>query len=402
PVSKLIAGNVVALSGIRGAVAGATVSSNERIVPFKSLSYAVEPVVTIALEAKNPADLPKLVEGMRLIELVDPSLRTKINEETGEYLLSGTGELHLEIAVKDLQEMQKLEVTQSEPIIVFRESVGAISPEVVLAKSPNKHNRIFLTAQPLEEQIVDAIETKVITPYTDPKKMAAILRDLGWEKDIAKSVWAFGPGEDGPNVLVDATKGVQYLRDVKEYINQGIRWGMGEGPLCGEPLFGVRLNLVDCSLHEDSVHRGIAQVMPASRQATFGAVRVSTPVLLEPIYKLQVNVPERHLGAVYKVISKRRGKILDTVQKEGTPTNIVSGEVPVSESIGITTELRSETSGFAFSQLIFDHWEKVPGDPMKPEASGGGLARKFVEMTRKRKGFHSISPPAPSEYVDRL
>ncbi|MFW9928416.1 MAG: GTP-binding protein, partial [Candidatus Thorarchaeota archaeon] len=402
PVSKVIAGNVVAITGLRGAFASSTVSSLESVTPFKSLTFAVEPVVTIALETKNPKDLPKLVDGMRLIELVDPSLKTKINEETGEYLLSGTGELHLEIAVKDLQEMQNLEVKQSEPIITFRESLEGISPEPALAKSPNKHNRLFVTAQPLSQGVIDAIENKMITPYSDPKKVAAILRDLGWEKDEAKKVWGMGPGEDGPNVFVDGTKGVQYLREVKDYIMQGARWGMGEGPICGEPMHGVRFNLEDCTLHEDPVHRGIGQIMGVGRQACFGAMLIAKPILLEPIYKIQVNVPERYLGAVYKVLNKRRGKILDTIQKEGSPMNIVSGEVPVSESIGINTELRSETSGYAFSQMIFDHWEKVPGDIYKPEDAGGSLARKFVEMTRQRKGFSSTAPPSPSEYIDKM
>lgn len=400
-VESMPAGNIVAITGLRGAFSGSTVSSLEEVTPFKGLSYAVEPVVTMAIEPKNPRDLPKLVDGMQLLELVDPSLKTKINEETGEYLLSGTGELHLEIAVKDLQEMQNIDLKQGEPIVTFRESVEGATPEAVLAKSPNKHNRLWLMAEPLSIEVIRAINKGEIGPYQQDKDRSAILRELGWDRDESRKVWGFAPGEDGPNVFVDRSKGVQYLREIEGYVVQGFRWSSTEGPICGEPYYGIKFALTDCTLHEDPVHRGIGQVMPVARRACFGAILTAKPILLEPIYKIQINVPEKYLGAIYKVLSKRRGKILDTIDKPGTPINIVKGEVPVSESIGINTELRSETSGYAFSQMMFSHWEKVPGNPMIP-GERGGLARKFAEETRKRKGMHNPNPPSPDDYIDRL
>ncbi|MHA2271874.1 MAG: GTP-binding protein [Candidatus Hodarchaeales archaeon] len=396
------AGNIVALYGLRGAVASSTVTSSDDVEGFKSLAYAVEPVVTVAIEAKNPRELPRLAEGMKLIELVDPSLKAHINEETGEYLLSGTGELHLEIAVKDLQDMQKMEVMQSQPIVVFRESVDAVSMTQALAKSPNKHNRLWVTAEPAGSETVELLETGQITAYTDSKEMARILRDSGWDAQEARKVWGFGPEENGPNVIVDATKGVQYLREIKDYIIQGFRWAAGEGPLCGEPMHSVKYKLHDCKLHEDPAHRGVAQVMPVARRVCFGASLLASPILLEPYYRIQIQVPEDHLGAVYKVITRRRGRITDTSRREGTPLNVVTGELPVAESFGMTAELRSETSGFAFAQMVFDHWEKVPGDPMKTASEGGGLSREFVEKTRERKGMHSNAPPNADQYYDKL
>ncbi|MHA1969416.1 MAG: GTP-binding protein, partial [Candidatus Hodarchaeales archaeon] len=387
-VDSVPAGNIVALQGLRGATASSTVTSSDSTMPFNALSYAVEPVVTIAIEAKSPSELPKLAEGLQLMELVDPSLKTKVNEETGEFLLSGTGELHLEIAVKDLQDLQRIEVTQSEPIVVFR-----------LAKSPNKHNRLWVRAAPLEPKVIKLIEERRIGQYTDRKEMGQILRDeAGWDAKVGRKVWGMGPAENDPNFYVDATKGVQYLREVKDYIVQGFRWAGKEGPLCGEPIFGIKFLLEDVKLHEDPVHRGAGQTMPVSRRACFGAMLMAEPILMEPIYKVQVQVPEQYLGNVYKVLTKRRGKVIDTQKREGTPLNVIIAEVPVTESFGITTELRSETSGFAFSQMVFSRWEKVPGNPMKLEEEGGGLARQFVEATRKRKGFHNPLPPKPEDY----
>ncbi len=402
--SGVPAGNIVALYGLRGALSSSTVTTvEENQVPFRALTFAVEPVVTIAIESKSPLDLPKLAEGMKLMELVDPSLKTKINEETGEYLLAGTGELHLEIAIKDLQDMQNIEITQSQPIVVFRESLKGRSSMQSLAKSPNKHNRLWVVAEPLEPAVIKSIEKGEIHSYTDKKEVSKILRSHGWETAISRKLWGLGPEDlNGLNLIVDGSKGVQYLREVKDYIVQGFRWGSGEGPLCGEPMYGVKLIVEDVKLHEDPVHRGVAQIMPVARRATFGAFLLAEPVLLEPIYRIQVQVPEEYLGAVYKVISRRRGQIIDTTRREGTPLNVVVGEMPVSESFGMTTELRSETSGYGFAQMQFSRWERVPGNPMKSEAEGGGLARKFVEETRERKGFHSNHPPDASNYYDKL
>ncbi|MFX0091076.1 MAG: GTP-binding protein [Candidatus Hodarchaeota archaeon] len=407
-VEEIPAGNIVALYGLRGAFASSSVYAGKEIdsgniKPFDALTYAVEPVVTIALEPKSALDLPKLADGMSLISLVDPSLKSMINEETGEYLLAGTGELHLEIAVKDLQDLQKIEVSQSTPIVMFRESVATASSTTALAKSPNKHNRLWLTAEPLTSSVIEAIERGDIHQYTNRKDMARMLREEhGWSKDQARKVWGFGPAETDPNMFIDETKGVQYLREVRDYIVQGFRWASREGPLCREPFFGVKFSLHDCKLHEDPVHRGVAQIMPVARRASFGSFLLAKPILLEPIYKITVTVPERYMGNVVKVISRRRGTVLDTKAREGTPLTIIDGEVPVAESFGITEELRAETSGFAFTQQIFSRWDKVPGDPMKPEEEGGGLARKYVEQTRERKGMHQKEPPAPDDYLDKL
>ncbi|MFX0063758.1 MAG: GTP-binding protein [Candidatus Hermodarchaeota archaeon] len=407
-VEEIPAGNIVALYGLKGAFASSTIYSGKeidsgQILPFDVLTYAVEPVVTIALEPKTALDLPKLGEGMSLIALVDPSLKPTINEETGEYLLAGTGELHLEIAVKDLQDLQRIEVTQSKPIVMFRESVAEESSYQALAKSPNKHNRLWFKAEPLSPSVIKAIEAGEIHQYTDRKELSRTLRDEhGWSKDEARKVWGFGPEENDPNLLVDQTKGVQYLREVREYIIQGFRWAAREGPLCREPFYGVKFSLHDCRLHEDPVHRGVAQVMPVARRASYGSFLLAKPILLEPIYKINVTVPERFMGNVVKVITRRRGTILDTKTREGTPLTVIEGEVPVAESFGMTAELRAETSGFAFTQQIFSRWEKVPGNPMKPEEEGGGLARKYVMETRERKGMHQKEPPTPDEYIDKL
>ena len=402
-VDAVPAGNIVALYGIRGSFAGSTVTNLEEVEPFEVLHFAVEAVVTISVEPNNPTELPRLAEGLKLMELVDASLKTVINEETGEYLISGTGELHLEITIKDLQDIQGLEVMTSKPIVVFRESVAGASEHPVLAKSPNKHNRLWITSEPLDPQLTLDLEKKQVPPYLDDKARAALLREkYGWERKAARGLWAFGSEHDDPNALVDKTRGIQYLREIRDYTISGFRWATKEGPLCGEPMHGVRFNLEDSKLHEDAIHRGVAQIMPAARRSCFGAFLYAQPILLEPIYKTQIQAPEDQLGAIYKVLTKRRGKIFDTQRREGTPLVVVTGELPVAESFGLVAELRSETSGTAFSQLTFLKWARMPGDVMKPVEEGGGIARQAIEETRRRKGYHDPQPPKPTAYEDTL
>ncbi len=402
-VDAVPAGNIVALYGIRGAFSGSTVTSLDEVEPFEALHFAVEPVVTISVEPKNPTELPRLVDGLKLMELVDGSLKTVINEETGEYLISGTGELHLEITIKDLQDLQKLEVTTSKPIVVFRESVSAKSIHPVLAKSPNKHNRIWLTSEPLDKQLAVDLENKKVPPYLDDKSRAALLRETyNWDRVSARGLWGFGPEHDDTNAMVDQTKGIQYLREIRDYTLAGFRWASKEGPICGEPMYGVRFNIEDVKLHEDTIHRGVAQVMPAARKSCYGAFLNAQPILLEPIYQAQIQAPEDQMGSIYKVLTKRRGKILDTQRREGTPLVVILGELPVAESFGLVAELRSETSGSAFSQLTFLKWARMPENVMKSEEDGGGISRLAVEETRQRKGYRKAQPPKPSDYKDTL
>ncbi len=154
PIDYVSAGNIVAATGIRDAIAGCTVTDNPDAEPFERIVHVSEPVVTVAVEAKNMKDLPKLVEVLRLISKADPSIQVQINQETGENLMSGMGELHLEITEYRIRNDHKMEIICSEPIVVYRETVSKPSPYKFEGKSPNKHNRFYIEVEPLPEKIV--------------------------------------------------------------------------------------------------------------------------------------------------------------------------------------------------------------------------------------------------------
>ncbi len=387
-VDQIDAGNIAALLGLDQARAGETlVSFNQRdgMVPFERIKYVSEPVITIAIEPKHPKDLPRLIDVMNRLAIEDPNLVTSINKETGEYLLSGMGELHLEIAVKFLREYAggDLEIVTSKPLVVYRESTR--SPGIVaMAKSPNKHNKFWIQVEPLEENIIQLIDKGDLAEEMGRKRMGTALKEAGWPTEEARNVWAL---EEHRNVLVDLTKGVQYLREVRDMLISGFRWASQNGPLCEEPMRGLKVKLMDASLHEDPVHRGPAQVMPAARRGILGSFLSSNPVILEPVYKIGVSVPAQWVGEVSGLITKMRGRIIASEQKG--PLTMIKGFVPVAETFGLSAEMRSATSGHAFWQTTFDHWEKAPEN----------IAAEVISTIRDRRGL-SPEVPAASRFID--
>jgi elongation factor 2 len=388
-VDRIGAGNISALLGLDLARAGETlidIAHKDAMVPFERIKYVSEPVVTIAIEPKHPRDLPRLVDAMHRLAIEDPNLVTTINKETGEYLLSGMGELHLEIACKFLKDYTggTLEIITSKPIVVYRESVDG-QGVIAMAKSPNKHNRFWIQVEPLEEKVIEMIENGEITEEMNRKQMGAILhREAKWPADEARNVLAL---EEHKNLLIDATKGVQFMREVKDMVISGFRWGAESGPLAGEPMRGVKVKLLDAQLHEDPVHRGPAQIMPATRRAFYGSFLTAKPVLLEPIYKISVTVPAQWVGDVSSIITRKRGRIIASEQKG--PLTMITGYIPVAETFGLAAELRSATSGHAFWQSTFDHWEKMPET----------IAVNVIQEIRKRKGLPPEIPPA-KKFID--
>ncbi|MEM3381479.1 MAG: elongation factor EF-2, partial [Candidatus Bathyarchaeia archaeon] len=284
-VGELNAGNIPALLGLEAARAGETISSIKDVAPFEAVRYVTEPVVTLAVEPKYSRDLPKLVDILRRLSIEDPNLVTTINEETGEYLIAGMGTLHLEIATTLIQKTG-LEIVTSKPIVIYRESIRRPAGPFE-GKSPNKHNRIFIQIEPLGEEIIDMIKSGELGEYMDRAAMAKMLRDKGWPPEEAKGVWSV---DESCNILVEVTKGAQFLQDVKDMVVSGYRWGIKEGPLAYEQIRGVKVKITDIQLHEDPVHRGPAQIMPMTRRALFAAFLSADPTLLEPIQRITAKV----------------------------------------------------------------------------------------------------------------
>jgi elongation factor 2 len=382
-VSMLPSGNIPALLGLDYAVAGETIATVKNIPPFESIKYVSEPVVTIAVEPKHPKDLPKLVEALRRLTVEDPNLIVKINEETGETLMAGMGVLHLEIATSLLQEAG-LEITTTQPLINYRETIRSKAGPI-MSKSPNKHNKIFMRVEPLSDDVIETLRTGQIKEDMDKRVMAKVLREKGWNADEARSVAAIDPGG---NMLIDETKGVQFLQESMDSIRSGFDDVVHSGPIAHESLRGVKFVLHHFVPHEDPAHRGLAQLMPASRRSMLGSMLIAEPVLLEPVLGIEIKCPQEQIGIVAGILSGKRGKLLNVDQKG--IISIIQGEVPASETFDLSEVMRGGTAGKAMWSTYFKAWQVVPQS----------ILRSLIAETRKRKGLNP-EPPDPDEFIDK-
>jgi len=358
----------------------------------------VSPVVKVAVKVKDGKELPKLVEGLKKLSKSDP-LVVCTTEESGEHVIAGCGELHVEICLKDLrEEYAQCEFTVSDPVVSYRETINEESSMTVLAKSPNKHNRLYLTAEPMSDELCMAIENGKAGPKAEPKERAKFLREkFEWDENNARKIWCWGPDTEGANLVVEQTVGVQYLIEIKEHVNSAFQWATKEGPLCEENMRGIRFNIQDVTLHTDSIHRGAGQIMPPTRRCCFAAELVSKPTLQEPIFLVEITCPQEAMSGVYNCMNLRRGCVFEENPREGTPLIQVKAHLPVSESFGFVAALRQATSGQAFPQCVFDHWENLQGDAMEE----GSKLQEKVLATRKRKNIKHEMPKL-ADYLDKL
>ena len=382
-VNMLPAGNIPALLGLDYAVAGETISTVKSIPAFESIKYVSEPVVTIAVEPKHPKDLPKLVEALRRITVEDPNLIVKINEETGETLMAGMGVLHLEIATSLLQEAG-LNITTTQPLINYRETIRTKAGPI-MSKSPNKHNKIFMRIESLGNEIIELIRNGQIKEDMDKKEMAKILREKGWNADEARNVAAI---DVSGNMLIDETKGVQFIQESMDSIKSGFDDVIHSGPIAHESVRGVKFVLHHFVPHEDPAHRGLAQLMPATRRAMLGSMLIADPVLLEPILGMEVKCPQEQIGTVAGILSGKRGKLLNVEQKG--VISIIQGEIPASETFDLSEIMRGGTAGKAMWSTYFKTWQPVPQS----------IFRNLVGEIRKRKGLNP-EPPKADEFIDK-
>jgi len=363
PVNQIAAGNLVALTGLELAKAGETivdVEHKEGIVPFERIRYVSEPVVTVAVEPKNPKDLPRLLAAMDRLATEDPNLVNTVNRETGEYLLSGMGELHLEIAVKLLRDrLSGMEITVSSPRVVYREKATR-KGAVATAWSSNRQNRFAVKVEPLDED---------------------------FERHNAKSAGNMLAIGEYKNVLVDRTGKAEQFLEALDFMISGFTFACRAGPLCGEPLRGVKINLMEIQLSENSEHRSPVEIMHGVGKAIFGSFLTAKPVLFEPLYKTVISAPAELAGECSRIISSRRGKI-SAFEQKGVFT-VLTGYIPVAETFGLSVELRSATSGRAFWQSLFARWEKMPEK----------LEAKIIKEIRKRKGLPS-EVPKPEQFLE--
>ncbi len=381
-VPSVVAGNIAALTGIRSAAAGVTISRDKEFTPFEAIRHYSEPVVTVAVEPQSMKDLPKFIDALRALAKADASLLVTTNQETGEALLAGMGELHLEITTYRIEEEQGIKVKVSPPIVVYRESVESSNRgHSFEGKSPNRHNRFYVEVEKLPDEVIQALREGHFGDGTirnkDAKEVGNKFGEFdGMDKDLMRKIYAI----NGTNVLVNDTKGIQNLHETRELIIEAFNEVCKRGPIAEEPMMGMFVRLVDAKLHEDAIHRGPAQTIPAVRNSIKGACLRARPVIMEPMQKMFVSVPNDWLGGVSREISNRRG-VIEDMPADGEVTTVV-GTVPVAETFGFSNDIRAASQGRAVWNS-----ENCGFDILPPQ-----LFEKTVGNIRQRKGLKADVP----------
>lgn len=370
-IQTVPAGNVLALMGI-SANAGETITIDPE-QPFEELKHIFEPVISKSISVKKPADLPKLVEVLRKVAKEDPSVKVEINEETGENLLSGMGELHLEIIENRIKTEKGVDVLTGSPIVVYRET--CLKPgNVEMGKSPNKHNHLYFKVEPMPDAIFDLIKSGKIPEMRFKKRDLEVrdqLMEVGMDTKVADKVKEIYKG----NMFIDGTRGIVYINEIMEMVLDMFRDVMNYGPLGKEPCIKLIVTLDDCKLHEDAIHRGPAQMYPAIRDGIRASMMTASPVLFEPLQIMVIEAPVDYMGEISKLVSNKRGQ-LQEMNQEGTQV-VVKAKMPVMELLGWSSDLRSATGGRGNSSILDQVFERLPTE----------IQPKVIQQLKQRKGL---------------
>ena len=387
-VPEVSSGNIVALTGVRSAAAGVTITPEQDSTPFEAIRHYSEPVVTVAIEPKSMKDLPKFIGALHSLAKADASLEVSTNQETGEALLAGMGELHLEITIYRLEEEQGIKVSVSDPIVVYRESISLDNKgRAFEGKSPNRHNRFYIETEPLPDDVTQAMREGIFgdgaVRNQDAKEVGNKFAEFGMDKNLMRKIYAI----HGTNVLVNDTKGIQNLHETRELIIEGFNDVCKKGPVADEPLMGVMVRLVDAKLHEDAIHRGPAQTIPAVRNAIKGALMRSKSVIFEPMQNIRIDAPNDVIGGVTREVTTRRG-VIEDMPIDGNTASVI-GKMPIAESFGFSNDIRAATQGRAIWNTENSGYVHLPAH----------LFDKVTSEIRERKGLKA-EIPGEAHYMD--
>jgi elongation factor G len=314
-VTEVYAGDIVAAVGLKNTFTGDTLSESSKPLLLEAIRFP-EPVISVAIEPKSKADQDKMAEALNKLEEEDPTFQKRFEEETGQTLISGMGELHLEVIVDRMLREFGVNANVGRPQVAYREAlthpVRSEGRFVRQTGGRGQYGVVFLEVEPLERGSGFVFENKTV-------------------------------GGSVPREYVNPTE-------------QGVKDALESGPLGGYPVVDVRVALVDGSYHP--VDSSELAFRMAGIEGMRKAMENADPVMLEPIMKVEVRVPEQFFGDVLGDINSRRGHVLD-VETFGT-LQIIRAQMPLAETFGYTTELRSLTQGRATHTMEFDHYAEVP------------------------------------------
>ena len=325
------AGDIVACVGLKNTTTGDTLCDEKNPIILESISFA-DPVIDVAVEPKTKAEQEKMSIGLAKLAEEDPTFQVHTDHETGQTIIAGMGELHLEIIVDRLRREFKVDCNVGKPQVAYRETAG---------------------------KAVSHAEGKFV-------------RQSGGKGQYGHAVIDLEPQEEGKGYeFVNAIVGGVIPKEYIPSIDKGIREALENGVIAGYPVVDIKVTLVDGSYHE--VDSSEAAFKIAGSMAVKDALKKSNPVLLEPVESVEVETPEQYMGDVMGNLSSRRGKIEGMDDRQDA--KVIRAKVPLGEMFGYATDLRSQTQGRASYTMQFDSYEPVP-NAVREEivAKNGGSA----------------------------
>ena len=316
PIETIEAGDIGAGVGFKDIRTGDTLCDEKNPIVLESMTFP-DPVIGISIEPKTQADLDKLGVGLGKLSEEDPTFRVHTDEDSGQTIISGMGELHLEIIIDRLRREFNVEVTEGQPQVAYKEAItGTI-----------EHREVYK-------------------------------KQTGGRGKFADIIFRMEPNSEGKSGLefVSAIKGGNIPKEFIPSIEKGFKDAIGAGPLAGYELQGMKITVLDGSFHP--VDSDQLSFEMAAKLGYKEAAPKATPILLEPIMKLEVTTPEENMGDVIGDLNRRRGIIKGTDNRAGA--TVVKADVPLSEMFGYVTSLRTLTSGRATSSMEFSHYSEVP------------------------------------------
>ncbi|WP_414836859.1 elongation factor EF-2 [Candidatus Nanohalococcus occultus] len=378
-IDSVPAGNIAAITGPDFSTGETFIrEGDEEITAFEQIEHVFEPVVTKSIEPKRTSDLPKLIETLRKRSKEDNTIKVDIDEETGETKVSGLGELHIEAKVERHLEEKGIDINVSEPIVVFREGISEAS-DVRVGKSPNRHNKLEISVEPIDDELRNFLKEEYADlqrESDDQTEVRDALVEHGMDQDEADNIMEVYE----ENVFVNSSRGIKNLREIQEYLVTAFHEFCDEGPMANEPVIGLKVKLHDAKLHEDAIHRGPAQMIPATKGAIKNGFLNAGPQLIEPKQILRIDTPSDTMGDAMTEVNNRRGDIID-MDEEGDSA-IIQCKLPVEELFGFEAALKSATNGKGFYSLVDLIYE-----PMQRALQ----EEKMMEI-RERKGMKQEMP----------
>ncbi|KJZ74758.1 hypothetical protein HIM_05875 [Hirsutella minnesotensis 3608] len=471
------AGVVFGIGGLEGKILkSATLCSRiEGAVNLAGVSSAGKPIVRVALEPENPADLDKMIQGLHLLVQSDPCAEYE-QFASGEHVLLTAGELHLERCLLDLKErFARCDIQAGAPLVPYRETIvraEEMRPPVnkelgrgaVVGVTSSKQVTLTLRVRPLPADVTEflikngdsikrlyterkmedgGVGDETIVPDTtvtasetlsvdEFKRQLEKQLESGKGRDAWKGrvdhIAAFGPRRTGPNLLIDATKdrilakvftankannGAPRAEEtlqashLADKITYAFQLAIAQGPLCHEPLQGVAVFVEDVSLNQseddssarDKLGRLTGEIIKSFQSSMRAALLDWSPRLMLAMYSVEIQASTEVLGRVYDVLTRRRGRVVAEIMKEGTPFFTIQALLPVAESFGFADEMRKRTSGAAQPQLIFAGFEILDEDPfwvpfteddledLGELADKENVAKRYMDGVRRKKGL---------------